>query len=311
MSYNNLGVLLKDTGKLQEAETACTNALAIHKQLVADFPSRPEFRQELAGGYNNLGILLSHTDKLQEAAAAYIAALAIQKQLATEFRGRPEFRQELARGHSNLGILLAQTGKLQEAATAYADALAIYKQLVADLPTQPDLSNELAATFNNLAHLCNQRRDFAGAKTYLQEAQPHHQAALHANPRNPRYRQFYRNNLFALVRAHSGLLDHAGALRAAEKVRDLGWDSAGDAYDAACALALGIPIVEKDDKLAAAKRQVAIRFYGDQAMAMLRGAVAKGWKNAVHMQKDSDLDALRKRDDFKKLLADLEAKAKP
>ena len=59
-------------------------------------------------------------------------------------------------------------------------------------------------------------------------------------------------------------------------------------------LAQCMPIVEKDDKLAAARRQAEIAFYADQAMAMLRDAVAKGYKDADHMQTDKDLDPLRR-----------------
>ena len=44
-------------------------------------------------------------------------------------------------------------------------------------------------------------------------------------------------------------------------------------------------------------------------MDSLRKAVSAGYKNAAHMKKDTDLDSLRDRDDFKKLMADLEAKA--
>ena len=51
-----------------------------------------------------------------------------------------------------------------------------------------------------------------------------------------------------------------------------------------------------------------MRFYADQAMAMLRDAVAKGYKDVVHMKKDTDLDPLRQREDFKKLVAELETK---
>jgi hypothetical protein len=42
-------------------------------------------------------------------------------------------------------------------------------------------------------------------------------------------------------------------------------------------------------------------------MAWLTKAVAAGYKNAAHMRKDKDLDALREREDFKKLLAELAA----
>ena len=43
---------------------------------------------------------------------------------------------------------------------------------------------------------------------------------------------------------------------------------------------------------------------------MLREAVAKGYKDADHMQTDKDLDPLRTREDFKTVVAELAAKAK-
>jgi hypothetical protein len=45
----------------------------------------------------------------------------------------------------------------------------------------------------------------------------------------------------------------------------------------------------------------------EQAMASLKRAIAAGYKDAAHMQKDKDLDALRDREDFKKLVAELAA----
>jgi hypothetical protein len=43
-------------------------------------------------------------------------------------------------------------------------------------------------------------------------------------------------------------------------------------------------------------------------MAWLTKAVAAGFKDRAHMEKDADLDALRQRDDFQKLLQSLPAK---
>ena len=84
----------------------------------------------------------------------------------------------------------------------------------------------------------------------------------------------------------------------------------GDAYNATCHLALCISIVEKDSQADPERRRRQAQFYGDQALAMLHAAVAKGYKDAAHMKKDKDLVPLRQRDDFKKLLAELEGKAK-
>ena len=55
------------------------------------------------------------------------------------------------------------------------------------------------------------------------------------------------------------------------------------------------------------KRQAEMQFYADQAMAMLRDAVAKGYKDAAHLKTDKDLDPIREREDFKKVVAELEA----
>ena len=41
-------------------------------------------------------------------------------------------------------------------------------------------------------------------------------------------------------------------------------------------------------------------------MQFLHKAVQAGYKDTAHMKKDTDLDALRDREDFKKLLAELE-----
>jgi hypothetical protein len=54
--------------------------------------------------------------------------------------------------------------------------------------------------------------------------------------------------------------------------------------------------------------------YADRAMNLLARTVQAGWKNADKMANDKMLEALRERDDFKKLVADLTAQqagAKP
>src|SRR5262249_36320028 len=218
---------------LKEAEAAYGVAVAIRKQLAADFPTRPEFRWELATSHNNLGVLLSGTGRLKEAEAPFDAALELRRQLAADFPARPEFRRDLASSHNNLGLLLGETGRLKEAEAAYGAALAVREQLAADFSKQPELRNELAGTYVNLALLWNHRRDFQAAKKYLEKARPHHQAALKANPRHPFYRQFHPNNLWTFAQANAGLLDQQSAVQGAEATRDRGWGPPGHRYDAA------------------------------------------------------------------------------
>ena len=113
-----------------------------------------------------------------------------------------------------------------------------------------------------------------------------------------------------LTAAHAGLLEREDAVRTAETCRDLGWNAPGDAYNAACFLSRCVPIVARHDKLDATQRNEAAQLYGDAAMKLLRDAVSKGYKDGAHMKKDTDLDPLRQRDDFQKLVAELEGKGK-
>jgi tetratricopeptide (TPR) repeat protein len=309
-SYNNRGALLFAMGRHKEAEQDYDHALSIKKQLAADFPNRPEFRQDLAMSHNNRGALLGDTGRSREAENEYDQALSIYKQLAAEFPSRPEFRDELAGSYVNRGVLLSYTGRLPEAEQDFDHALRIYKQLAAEFPNQPDLRNGFAAACVKLASLHKQQGNWAAAKRLLLEGRPHHLAALKANPRHPSYRLFYRNYLNVLAAVHAGLLEQEDAVRTAETCRDLGWDAPADAYDAACGLSLCIPIVAKHDKLDAKQRKAAAQFYSAAAMKLLREAVSKGYKDVVHMKKDTDLDPLRQREDFRKLVAGLEGKEK-
>jgi eukaryotic-like serine/threonine-protein kinase len=310
MSHNNLGELFRSTRRPEKAEPAFRDAIAFQKHAVASFPDRPEFRLELAGHLFNLGNLIRDKGLLTEAEAIYGEALPIKKQLVAVFPGRPEFREELAAGHNDVGLLLRDKGLLKEAEAAQFEALAIQKRLVAEFPEVTDYRNAVAGTLCKLANLAGKRRDFAAARRFLDEALPDHQAALKGNPQRSGYRESYRNYLLELTRTFAGQGDRPGALAVATKGHNLSWDPAVDAYRAACMLAQCMPIVEQDDKLAAPRRQAEIAFYADQAMAMLRDALDKGYKDAGHMQTDKNLDPLRAHEDFKTVVAELEAKVK-
>jgi serine/threonine protein kinase/tetratricopeptide (TPR) repeat protein len=309
-SRNNRGLLFGATGRPREAEREYEQALGIRTKLAADFPARPEFGQELAGTHDSRGILLATTDRLPESERDFEQALSIRKQLARDFPSRTEFRQELARGYNNRGALRINLGRLKEAEQDFDQALAIGSQLAAEFPDQPRLRNELAGTYVNLASIHVKQKNWAAAERLLVESRPHHEAALKANPENPLYREAYRVHLATLSQAQAGLLQQDDAVRAAERCRDLGWNPPAEAYSAAGGLSLCVAIVEQHAKLDDKQREAAARFYGDAAMKLLREAVSKGYKDAAHMKQDTDLDPLRRREDFQSLIAEMQAPGK-
>jgi hypothetical protein len=80
-------------------------------------------------------------------------------------------------------------------------------------------------------------------------------------------------------------------------------------YEAACYRSLLAAVTLANPKTPAADALSRAKVEADRAMEYLRQAVAAGYRNVVHMEKDTDLDALRGRDDFKQLLASLRQQA--
>jgi hypothetical protein len=113
----------------------------------------------------------------------------------------------------------------------------------------------------------------------------------------------------APVEADQTFFNPSAAAAAADLAR-VAADPAKDACKVAGFFARCVPVAEKDANLAEATRKGLAQSYGDRALEALRRAVAKGYKDAAHLQKDPALDPLRGRDDFQKLLAELEAAAR-
>jgi tetratricopeptide (TPR) repeat protein len=98
---------------------------------------------------------------------------------------------------------------------------------------------------------------------------------------------------------------HAEAATAAEDMARGSPDNALALYNAACALSQCKALAMKDSQLPEAKRQALAQTYADRAMHLLRQAVQHGFKDADHIDNDGDLDPIRNRADFEKLLDSL------
>jgi serine/threonine protein kinase/tetratricopeptide (TPR) repeat protein len=98
------------------------------------------------------------------------------------------------------------------------------------------------------------------------------------------------------------------AVESAAKMKELARDKPDQLYKAACAYAL-CAAAAKDAKKPIAKTPDPEELV-KEALALLKQAIAKGHKDAGHMRKNKDLDALRDREDFKELLTELEARTR-
>jgi hypothetical protein len=168
----------------------------------------------------------------------------------------------------------------------------------------------MAGTLLNIAILHKQRQEFAAGLTLLKQALPHHRVALEANPQNPVYRWFYRSNLFTQANCYAGLADHVRLTATADALARAGWNPVNDNYDAARFFCQGATLADRAAQLPEPRRKELAKSYGDRALSLLRQAVAHGYKDVAYMRQGPDLEPLRAREDFRKLLADLEEKSK-
>ena len=302
---------LREPGRLREAADAFAQAVAIFQQLAAENPTEPDYRERLAMRQDHLAGTLGDTGRDAEAEETFLRALKTRKQLVTEFPGKPVYREGLALTLNNYAILLKNTDRAVEAEKLYGDALTIHKQLAADYPDVTGYQDRVAAASVNLARLLLARKEAHGALRLLQDAEPHIQTALNANPRHPRYRNNYRLIRWRLAETLLELKDHAGAAVAAAEFLQAEVEPPRDAYIASGLFAVCVRLAAQDERLTADKRQALATAYGDRALSAVRQAIDKGAKEVSQILTDSSLDPLRSRPDFQKLLSELEGKSKP
>jgi eukaryotic-like serine/threonine-protein kinase len=306
-SYSGLGIALAELKREDEAEQAFRQGLEIRRKLTDDFPGELQYRSELANGSNDLAYLLTRQGKDAQAEEPYRQTLELRKQIVAQAGAVPGYRQALAESLHNLAHVRHVTHQPDAAESGWRDALGVWKQLAADLPLVPEYQDGLAGALTNLATLDNERRNFDAAVARLEEAGPHIQAALKARPTDHGFRQSYRDLLAALAQSRRGLADHARLAATADDLARSACDPAKDSYDASALLAHCVTLARKDSKLAETKRSDIAQTYADRALALLRQAVAHGFKNAAHMSQDPDLEPLRAQAGFKALLSELES----
>jgi serine/threonine-protein kinase len=302
----NLALLLKELDRIREAEQAYAEALALERQLTAEYPKVPFYRFKLAKVQNGLVTLFQATERPKAAEAACREAIALYAQLSADYPNIPEYRQEHAVSLDNLGKLLRDTGRSGEAEKALEEALALQRNLVRTHPEVPHYGHEQAVTMKLLATVLLDQKAFARARAFLEEARPLHEAAVKSNRSHPDYGSSYRDNRAVLVSILAAQGEPERAKAAAEELARLGLDAGADSYAAARALAACASRVEKESELTPAQRATRARSYADQAMELLRQALTRGYKDAAHLQKDADLAPLRGREEFRRLLSDLE-----
>jgi serine/threonine protein kinase/tetratricopeptide (TPR) repeat protein len=306
-SYQNLGNLLLKTDRAGPAEEYYLKARDLYQKLADEFPGQTDYRRDRAQQLSNLGALYANTQRRSQAEEAFRASADAVQKLADEYPTRAEYRKLLANSRANLGNLLTRMKRYQPAGEAYRAARDACERLVTDYPGVAEYQSDLGKALVGLGMLESLGKDHAAAARLVEQALPHDQAALRVEPTNPTYREAYRTHRAILAEVYGSLGDHVRAADAADELAKAAYEPAKDAYTAAWVAIRCAGTAQEDEQLPKVEREQLARSYADRAVAHLRAAVGQGFKDHARLRDDPAFKALQSRDDFRKLLRDLEA----
>jgi tetratricopeptide (TPR) repeat protein len=302
-SYLNLGPVLRATDGFDKAADTYQKAIALLGELHRQYPYVPDYQHELAVTHNNRGILLAGAGRFAEARDAHQVALDLFGKLVANFPSVPDYRKELANTHDGLGIVRTHEGAWFDAERHFELARELFGKLLEEVPDVADYRVHLGKTLGNQAWLRTKQEDWGAARPLLEEAVERLKAALDINPDNRFCRQALRAQYQSLAETLVRLKDHRNAAKAAEALPGVFGDQALDYYFAACFLSRCVPLAESDALPKAAAR------YADKAVGMLGEVVRRDCKKIQRLPNESEIfRPLQKREDFKRLLAELDVR---
>jgi serine/threonine protein kinase/tetratricopeptide (TPR) repeat protein len=169
------------------AEQAYRQAMAIHGELAAEFPSHSGHKKEWAESHNALGYVLWGSGRPVEAEEVFRRSVTIGEDLIAQFPDVPEHRAALGRSLNGLGLVLEDPGHGEQ---VLRRALTLYDGLTEDFPRRPEHLRMLAAIHNNLALTLDEQERHDEAAAALERAVQLGDRLVADFPENPDHKAF-------------------------------------------------------------------------------------------------------------------------
>jgi serine/threonine protein kinase len=319
-SYANVSSLALDDGQVTKALALAEQAVAILERVTGDAPPATQLdlptdlgkaynsigvlRIALAGHYSRLGYLQRRVERSEEAIESFRKSLTILESLLAADPENMNYLGAYAATGTSVCSLLDFMGRAEEANVPARRIKAVVERLIAENPNVPAYKAILAVLLTRQGVQQTKAGRLDEAVPVLREALTIFDRLGAENPRSA----YYQHRIAAACR-HLGLIppphvaqDEAlNLLRRAESLlQNLPNPDTVAIYDLACTQALIGGRLGRDGEDAAERER-----YESRAMKTLSRAIAVGYKDVGNISGDTDLDALRDRDDFKKLLAEL------
>jgi serine/threonine-protein kinase len=276
----NLGDQYREVGRGKEALQALEEARDQNRQLVTAHPNVPRYAERLAATFNNLGVLHFYAGRKAQAKQDHEEALVLRRRLTHDYPDVPEYAMNFGGCYCNIGDILRDQGQLAAALDYYDQALRIFQDVVRKYSRNQDAEDWLIEGHKGRARTLGQMGRHAEAA-----AEWGHASERERGP----HKDFLRLRRAASLARAGRSAEAAGEVDAVTAAARL---PPNRLYDAACVYAVAaVP----DDR-------AHTEIYAARAIALLGHAVQAGFKDFALLRKDADLNALRGRPDFQRLL---------
>jgi serine/threonine-protein kinase len=310
---SSLAGILTSLGELLEgndARAAFAKARALGEAIAAEVPTVPRFRSDLAMTLMLDGNLARNLKNYDEAVALQERAVVLGEALARDHPEMVGYQFSLANSLGHLGLTLVDAGRPAEGLPLHERAAGVYEAILRKNPVDIAAASLLAGAYNNAALALAKLGRHQQAVDVLRKAIARERACLERDPKTAQYRQWLSNhymNLGTSLRALGRKEDALAVSRTRFELLDEAPREQRDQgihYHVACEMAQTVPLVGRgkpEAELTSAERAER-RQYADRAVEELRLALADGFSDIRLIVRDEDLDPIRPRADFRRLL---------
>ena len=310
-------------GNLEQARAGWARVIQIATDLVAEDPRSTSNKILLATAQIGLGrILIADASTLAQGISSLNRGIEVRQRIINEHHDRTDQVYRLALDLIELAGLYQTTGQLDRAMEIEGRSLALIEQLDRRFPETADFQTHLYLAYDRMSRLSNSQGETKAALEKSEQARVILERLVAQFPGNPAFR-------IDLSRSYSfigRLLQHEGAYgdafrsfqRAVDTLESCSRLDAENHYQLAVNLSHCISLIgasaetsppEDESKLSPGDR-VRRQVYGKRAVISLSQAIAGGLANLEVYQADPELDPLRDRPDFQKLLDELARRLK-